>query len=73
MNKRALRCAAALMGVVALVFAAVALADEITCDGGKCNGTQFDDTITGSNKKDGIKAKAGNDEVYAGGATTPSS
>ena len=42
------RCAAALMGVVALIFAAVAIADEITCDGGKCNGTQFDDTITGS-------------------------
>ncbi len=53
------------MGVVALVFAAVALADEITCNGGKCNGTQFDDTITGSSKKDGINAKAGNDEVYA--------
>ena len=67
---------AAIAGVatLALAMAAVALADEINCKGGKqCNGTQFDDTITGSSKKDGINAKAGNDEVYAGRATTPSS
>ena len=26
------------IGLVALVWAAVALADDITCNGGKCNG-----------------------------------
>ena len=60
---------AALAGVsvVALVWAAIALADEIQCKAGKqCNGTAFEDTITGSSKKDGINAKAGNDEIYAG-------
>ncbi len=53
------------ISAAALMWAAIALAEEITCNGGKCNGSQFEDTITGSNKKDGINAKAGNDEVYA--------
>lgn len=57
--------AAGAFGVAALVWAAVALADDINCNGGgmQCNGTQFDDTITGSNKADGIKAKGGHDDV----------
>jgi hypothetical protein len=33
------------IGVTALVWAAIAHADEIDCDGGRCAGTQFDDTI----------------------------
>jgi Ca2+-binding RTX toxin-like protein len=53
------------IGVVALVWAAIALADDVQCKAGKkCNGTEFEDTITGSKKADGINAKAGNDEVY---------
>ena len=55
-------------GVAALVWAAVAIADVIDCNGGgkQCNGTPFDDEITGSSKADGIKAKGGNDETIAG-------
>jgi Ca2+-binding RTX toxin-like protein len=55
-------------GVAALVWAAVAIADEIDCNGGgqRCNGTQFDDFITGSSQKDAIKAKDGQDDTYAG-------
>ena len=66
--RRAATAALGAMGVVALVWAAVAFADEINCGGGgqQCNGTPFDDTITGSSKKDGINAKGGNDETYAG-------
>src|SRR6476620_3524965 len=56
-----------LLMVAGLVWAAIALADDITCKNGKtCNGTQFDDQITGTSKANGIKAKAGNDSTYAG-------
>src|SRR4029078_7123827 len=55
------------VGAAALVWAAVALAADITCKAGKpCNGSQFDDQITGSRKADGSKAKAANDSSYAG-------
>jgi Ca2+-binding RTX toxin-like protein len=66
--RRAATAALAGVGVAALVWAAVALADVIDCGGGgkKCNGTEFDDEITGSSKKDVINAKDGFDEVYAG-------
>ena len=63
MKRRTITATAAALGTAALVWAAVALADDVDCNGGgkQCNGTQFDDTITGSNKVDGINAKAGND------------
>ena len=65
--RRAILATAAAIAAAALVWAAFAIADEITCKKGKqCNGTQFDDSITGSPKADGIKAKGGNDETYAG-------
>lgn len=66
MKHRILTTAGAL-GVAALVWAALAFADDIDCHGGgkRCNGTQFDDSITGTNKVDGINAKGGNDEAYA--------
>jgi Ca2+-binding RTX toxin-like protein len=65
--RRVAGAALAGIGVVALVWAAIAFADEIQCKAGKkCNGTAFEDTITGSTKADGIDAKAGNDEVYSG-------
>ena len=65
--RRGIVAAAGAFGVAALVWAAVAIADEIDCKGGgkQCNGTPFDDSITGSQKTDGINAKAGNDETYA--------
>ncbi len=65
--RRGIVATAGALGVAALVWAAVAIADEIDCSGGgkQCNGTPFDDSITGSQKTDGINAKAGNDETYA--------
>ena len=66
--KRRTLATAGVLGVATLVWAAIAIADEIDCGGGgkQCNGTQFDDTITGSSKADGINAKAGQDDTYAG-------
>ena len=65
--RRGIMAAAGAFGVAALVWAAVAIADEVDCSGGgkQCNGTPFDDSITGSRKADGINAKAGHDETYA--------
>lgn len=66
--RRAAGVALGAISVAALVWAAIAFADDVQCKAGeKCNGTAFEDTITGSSKKDGINAKAGNDEIYAGG------
>ena len=47
--KRGFVAAAGAVGVAALVWAAIAIADEIDCGGGgkQCNGTQFDDTDHG--------------------------
>lgn len=66
--RRGFVAVAGAFGVAALIWAAVAIADEIDCGGGgkQCNGTQFDDTITGSSKADGINAKAGQDDTYGG-------
>ena len=74
--KRRVLSTAGVLGVAALVWAAIAIADEIDCHGGgkQCNGTSFDDSITGTNRADGINAKGGNDETYAksGNDTTES-
>ena len=57
----------AVVGSVLLVtFAGVALADIITCDGGRCEGTNRNDEITGSDLRDRIFALGGFDEVFAG-------
>ena len=37
--------------------------DEINCDGGRCEGTDGDDTIVASNKAERVFAKAGNDDI----------
>jgi hypothetical protein len=50
---------------VMLVLAAVAYAASVTCDGGRCEGTDENDQITGSLQVDAIYAKAGEDEVRA--------
>jgi Ca2+-binding RTX toxin-like protein len=64
--KRGILATAGTIGVAALIWAAVAIADEIDCSGGgkQCNGTPFEDTITGSSKADGINAKGAHDDVY---------
>ncbi len=49
-----------------LCFAAgVALAMEVTCTGGLCEGTNREDTITGSPQNDTILAKRGGDTVIS--------
>jgi Ca2+-binding RTX toxin-like protein len=67
LSLRGILAAAGTVAVAALVWAAIAIADEINCNGGgkQCNGTPFDDTITGSRKADGINAKGGHDDIYA--------
>jgi len=53
--------------VMVVVAAGVALAANITCDGGGCLGTNAADTITGSNSGDVITAASGADIVNARG------
>jgi len=50
----------------------VALAMAVTCTGGVCEGTNHEDTITGSPQNDTIIAKMGGDTVISnqGGADT---
>jgi Ca2+-binding RTX toxin-like protein len=56
----------AVMGSVLVVaFAGVALAAVITCPGGRCDGTNNPDQITGSPLRDRIFALAGADQVQA--------
>jgi Ca2+-binding RTX toxin-like protein len=63
MMRRAIVLLAAAM--VALVLAAgVALAADITCTGGPCNGTKGDDFIYGSTTNDQINGKAGDDVMW---------
>jgi Ca2+-binding RTX toxin-like protein len=55
-----------MVGAMLLTFAGgVALAKVITCDGGRCVGTDKKDTITGSEKNDTIIAKERRDIVTA--------
>jgi len=52
------------MGAMLLAFMGrVALAREVACTGGTCEGTNKDDTITGSTTDDAIIAKRGGDTV----------
>ena len=64
---RRIVAAAGAIAIAALVWAAVAIADDISCNGGgkQCNGTPFEDVITGSRKADGINAKGSHDDIYA--------
>lgn len=58
------------LGVLILAFSAVpALADNVLCSGGPCNGTIRSDVITGSQIRDKINARAGNDTVTARGGS----
>src|SRR5215211_6694982 len=50
---------------LAMAFAGVALAAVITCTGGRCDGTNNPDQITGSPLRDRIFALAGADQVQA--------
>jgi hypothetical protein len=50
---------------VVLALAAVAYAADVTCDGGRCEGTDEPDTITGSLKPDAIYTGDGSDDVDA--------
>jgi Ca2+-binding RTX toxin-like protein len=52
------------IGVV-LVLAAAAYAATITCDGGRCEGTNEPDQITGSKQPDVIYARGASDRVEA--------
>jgi Ca2+-binding RTX toxin-like protein len=64
--KRRMMATAGVLGAGALVWAAIAIAADVDCSGGgkQCNGTPFDDEITGTRKVDAINAKAGNDSSY---------
>ena len=65
-RRLALLMVAASMAVMVLAFAGVALAAVITCTGGRCEGTNEDDVITGTDQRDRIFALAGFDDVFAG-------
>jgi Ca2+-binding RTX toxin-like protein len=51
--------------VLVMVFAGVALAERVECDGGRCEGTRRADTIVGSDRRDVIIALDGFDDVIA--------
>src|SRR5215203_2591785 len=55
-RRLALLMVAASMAVMVLAFAGVALAAVITCTGGRCEGTNEDDVITGTDQRDRIFA-----------------
>jgi Ca2+-binding RTX toxin-like protein len=56
----------AVFGSVLLVaFAGVALAEDIFCNGGRCEGTELSDFITGTPQSDQIFALGGGDIVFA--------
>jgi Ca2+-binding RTX toxin-like protein len=52
-------------GVLVVAFAGVALAAVIICSGGRCEGTNDPDEITGTDQRDRIFALAGADDVAA--------
>src|SRR5918998_5532384 len=53
------------MGLMVLCAGIAIAATKITCHGGPCDGTNGDDLIQGSAKRDTIRAKGGTDGVYA--------
>ena len=58
------------VGALLLVLtAAAAVAHEfINCDGGYCEGDRHDNIIDGTEKRDKVEAKAGNDEIWGYGS-----
>jgi Ca2+-binding RTX toxin-like protein len=69
--RRALLLAVLVSGLL-VAFAGVALADIIVCNGGRCEGTNRDDDISGTDQRDvifalggfdGVEAFGGNDEI----------
>jgi Ca2+-binding RTX toxin-like protein len=52
-----------MVGLLVAFVTGVALAKAVTCTGGLCEGTNQEDTITGSPNNDTIIAKKGNDTV----------
>lgn len=67
MSRRvALLMATAGMTVVMVALAGMALAAVIACTGGRCEGTNDPDEITGSDLRDRIFALDGQDRVFAG-------
>jgi Ca2+-binding RTX toxin-like protein len=52
--------------VLTLVVAGSALAAVVTCTGGRCEGTNDPDQITGTDQRDRIFALAGQDELNGG-------
>ena len=54
-----------MMGLMVLCAGIAIAATKITCHGGPCNGTNGDDLLQGSAKRDTIRAKGGTDGVYA--------
>jgi Ca2+-binding RTX toxin-like protein len=66
-RKMMMRRAIVLLAIVMVALglaAGVALAADITCTGGPCNGTNGDDMITGSEFDDQIFGKNGNDVMW---------
>jgi hypothetical protein len=53
------------MGLMVMCTGIAIAANRITCDGGPCDGTNGDDLIQGSAKRDFIHAKRGTDGVNA--------
>jgi Ca2+-binding RTX toxin-like protein len=53
------------VGLLLAFAAGVALARTVTCTGGPCEGTNREDTITGSPQNDTIIAKRGGDTVIS--------
>ena len=62
--RRALLLAVMVSGLL-VAFAGIALADIITCNGGRCEGTQLPDDITGTDVRDRIFALGGGDFIQA--------
>ena len=52
------------MGVLILLAGSVVLAEDISCSGGGCDGTNESDSITGTPSADSIYGRGGNDTVY---------
>jgi Ca2+-binding RTX toxin-like protein len=52
-------------GVLLVAFAGVALAADVFCNGGRCEGTELPDSITGTPQSDQIFALGGGDDVDA--------
>jgi Ca2+-binding RTX toxin-like protein len=52
------------VGLAVLLASGVALAATVRCEGGECRGTQKDDNIVGTDRRDVVEALGGDDEVF---------